>query len=163
MVRISRNNYIRETFCYKFCKMCIPQSHACTLIIFYLCHSSHLRLWNRRSYLIRSFYEVSDTADVDIAGLPQGGGTRYSSTSSLNSITASSPQALQSTSTTSNIHNQAATAGIVCQTQDLTLARGSRESPPVSTTPVVSTPSISTSPQVRPFSVLISTSICKEL
>lgn len=77
---------------------------------------------------------VSENTEVDVTGLPRGG-TRYSSTSSVNSVTtASSPQALQSTSTTSNIHNQAATAGVVCQTQDLNLARSSRESPPVSST-----------------------------
>ncbi|XP_012214490.1 uncharacterized protein [Linepithema humile] len=85
----------------------------------------------------------NESAEVDVAGLPRGG-TRYSSTSSLSSVTtASSPQALQSTSTTSSIHNQAATAGVVCQTQDLNLARGSRESPPASSTPgTASAPSI---------------------
>ncbi|XP_032663898.1 mucin-6-like isoform X3 [Odontomachus brunneus] len=94
--------------------------------------------------VVRNISETS--ADVEITGLPQGG-TRYSSTSSLNSITASPPQALHSPSATSNIHNQAATASIVCQTQDLNLARGSRESPPVSSTPVSSTPSIPTPTQ----------------
>lgn len=91
---------------------------------------------------------VSENTEVDVTGLPQGG-TRYSSTSSLNSITASSPQTLQSTNTTSNIHNQAATAGIVCQTQDLTLARGSRESPPVSSTSGSSVSSIPVSAQEK--------------
>ncbi|XP_014483638.1 PREDICTED: A-agglutinin anchorage subunit-like isoform X2 [Dinoponera quadriceps] len=91
---------------------------------------------------------VSENPDVEITGLPQGG-TRYSSTSSLNSVTASSPQALQSPNATSNIHNQAATASIVCQTQDLNLARGSRESPPASSTPASSTPSIPTPTQEK--------------
>ncbi|XP_071567092.1 uncharacterized protein [Temnothorax nylanderi] len=90
----------------------------------------------------------NESTEVDVTGLPRGG-TRYSSTSSLNSVTtASSPQALQSTSTTSNIHNQTTTAGIVCQTQDL--ARGSRESPPTSSTAgTVSAPSISTPTQEK--------------
>ncbi|TGZ48785.1 Max-binding protein MNT, partial [Temnothorax longispinosus] len=90
----------------------------------------------------------NESTEVDVTGLPRGG-TRYSSTSSLNSVTtASSPQALQSTSTTSNIHNQTTTAGIVCQTQDL--ARGSRESPPASSTAgTVSAPSISTPTQEK--------------
>ncbi|XP_011339421.1 flocculation protein FLO11 isoform X2 [Ooceraea biroi] len=86
----------------------------------------------------------NENTEVDVTGLPRGG-TRYSSTSSLNSVaTASSPQALQSTSTTSNIHNQTASTGVVCQTQDLNLTRGSRESPPV--TPVAGTTPASSIP-----------------
>jgi len=81
--------------------------------------------------------------EVDVTGLPRGG-TRYSSTNSLNNATtASSPQALQSTSITSNIqHPHTANTGVVCQTQDLNLARNSRESPPAitSTTPASSIP-----------------------
>ncbi|KYN14625.1 PREDICTED: endochitinase A-like isoform X1 [Trachymyrmex cornetzi] len=94
---------------------------------------------------------VSENTEVDVTGLSRGG-TRYSSTSSLNSVTtASSPQALQSTSTTSNIHNQAPTAGVVCQTQDLNLARSSRESPPASasTAGTAPAPSISTPAQEK--------------
>ncbi|KAL0110400.1 hypothetical protein PUN28_013794 [Cardiocondyla obscurior] len=92
----------------------------------------------------------NESTEIDVTGLPRGG-TRYSSSSSLNSVTtASSPQTLQSTSTTSNIHNQTATAGVVCQTQDLNLARGPRESPPVSSTAgTVSAPSISTPSQEK--------------
>ncbi|XP_018395898.1 PREDICTED: putative GPI-anchored protein pfl2 [Cyphomyrmex costatus] len=92
----------------------------------------------------------NENTEVDITGLSRGG-TRYSSTSSLNSVTtASSPQALQSTSTTSNIHSQAPTAGVVCQTQDLNLARSSRESPPASsTTGTTSASSISTPAQEK--------------
>jgi len=97
----------------------------------------------------KNLINFSENAEVDVTGLPRGG-TRYSSTSSLNSVTtASSPQALQSTNTTSNIHNQAATAGVVCQTQDLNLARSARESPPASSIAgTVPTPSISTPAQV---------------
>ncbi|XP_011051120.1 PREDICTED: uncharacterized protein LOC105144122 isoform X2 [Acromyrmex echinatior] len=93
---------------------------------------------------------VSENTEVDVTGLSRGG-TRYSSTSSLNSVTtANSPQALQSTSTTSNIHNQAPTAGVVCQTQDLNLARSSRESPPASSIAgTVPAPSISTPAQEK--------------
>lgn len=86
--------------------------------------------------------------DVDVTGLARGG-TRYSSTSSLSSAaTASSPQTLQTTSSTSNIHNQVATAAVVCQTQGLNLAQGSRESPPASFSPGASTPCVPTSAQV---------------
>ncbi|XP_018339021.1 PREDICTED: rho GTPase-activating protein gacU-like isoform X2 [Trachymyrmex septentrionalis] len=92
----------------------------------------------------------TENTEVDVTGLSRGG-TRYSSTSSLNSVTtASSPQALQSTSTTSNIHNQAPTAGVVCQTQDLNLVRSSRESPPASSTAgTAPAPSISTPAQEK--------------
>lgn len=86
--------------------------------------------------------------EVDVTGLPRGG-TRYSSTSSLSSAaTASSPQTLQTTSTTSNIHNQVATAAVVCQTQGLNLAQSSRESPPASSSPGTPTPSIPIPAQV---------------
>lgn len=85
--------------------------------------------------------------EVDVTGLARGG-TRYSSTSSLSSAaTASSPQTLQTTSTTSNIHNQVATAA-VCQTQGMNLASSSRESPPASSSPGTSAPSIPTPAQV---------------
>ncbi|XP_076249829.1 uncharacterized protein LOC143189073 isoform X3 [Calliopsis andreniformis] len=85
---------------------------------------------------------VSENMEVDVTGLPRGG-TRYSSTSSLSSAaTASSPQTLQTTNTTSNIHNQVATAAVVCQTQGLNLAQSSRESPPASSSPGTPTPSI---------------------
>lgn len=85
---------------------------------------------------------------MDVAGLPRGG-TRYSSTSSLNSVTtASSPQTLQSTSTTSNMHNQAANSGAVCQTQDINLARSSRESPPANSMPSAAPTSSISTPQV---------------
>lgn len=93
---------------------------------------------------------VSESMDVDVIGLARGG-TRYSSTSSLSSAaTASSPQTLQTTSSTSNIHNQVATAAVVCQTQGLNLAQGSRESPPASSSPGAAMPNIPTSIQV-PF------------
>ncbi|EGI67480.1 Phosphorylase b kinase gamma catalytic chain, skeletal muscle isoform [Acromyrmex echinatior] len=94
--------------------------------------------------------KTGENTEVDVTGLSRGG-TRYSSTSSLNSVTtANSPQALQSTSTTSNIHNQAPTAGVVCQTQDLNLARSSRESPPASSIAgTVPAPSISTPAQEK--------------
>ena len=86
--------------------------------------------------------------DVDVTGLARGG-TRYSSTSSLSSAaTTSSPQTLQTTSSTSNIHNQVATAAVVCQTQGLNLAQSSRESPPASSSPGASTPGIPTPSQV---------------
>lgn len=85
--------------------------------------------------------------EVDVTGLARGG-TRYSSTSSLSSAaTVSSPQTLQ-TSTTSNIHNQVATAAVVCQTQGMNLAPSSRESPPASSSPGSSAPSIPTPAQV---------------
>lgn len=90
--------------------------------------------------------------EFEVAGLARGG-TRYSSTSSLSSAaTASSPQALQTTSTSSNIHNQVATAAVVCQTQGLNLAQSSRESPPASSSPGVGpagTPTIPTPAQVK--------------
>ncbi|XP_033207042.1 flocculation protein FLO11-like isoform X3 [Belonocnema kinseyi] len=92
---------------------------------------------------------VPEGMDVDVTGLARGG-TRYSSTSSLSSAaTASSPQTLQTTSSTSNIHNQVATAAVVCQTQGLNLAQGSRESPPASSSPGASTPSIPTPAQEK--------------
>ncbi|XP_051160365.1 uncharacterized protein LOC127280968 isoform X3 [Leptopilina boulardi] len=92
---------------------------------------------------------VSESMDVDVTGLARGG-TRYSSTSSLSSAaTASSPQTLQTTSSTSNIHNQVATAAVVCQTQGLNLAQGSRESPPASSSPGASTPNIPTTIQEK--------------
>ena len=96
----------------------------------------------------KCFYRtVSESMDVDVTGLARGG-TRYSSTSSLSSAaTASSPQNLQTANTTS-IHNQVATAAVVCQTQGLNLAHGSRESPPASSSPGASTPSIPTPAQV---------------
>lgn len=91
---------------------------------------------------------VKNEMDVDVTGLPRSG-TRYSSTSSLNSVTtASSSQILQST-TTSNIHNQTAVAD-VCQTQDINLVRGSRESPPASSTVgTIPAPSVSTTTQEK--------------
>lgn len=86
--------------------------------------------------------------EVDVTGLARGG-TRYSSTSSLSSAaTVSSPQTLQTNSTTSNIHNQVATAAVVCQTQGMNLAPSSRESPPASSSPGSSAPSIPTPAQV---------------
>ncbi|XP_015431246.1 PREDICTED: flocculation protein FLO11-like [Dufourea novaeangliae] len=93
---------------------------------------------------------VSENMEVDVTGLARGG-TRYSSTSSLSSAaTASSPQTLQTTSSTaSNIHNQVATAAVVCQTQGLNLAQSSRESPPASSSPGTSTPSIPTPAQEK--------------
>ncbi|XP_043270248.1 max-binding protein MNT-like isoform X2 [Venturia canescens] len=92
---------------------------------------------------------VSESMDVDVTGLARGG-TRYSSTSSLSSAaTASSPQNLQTANTTSNIHNQVATAAVVCQTQGLNLAQSSRESPPASSSPGASTPSIPTPAQEK--------------
>ncbi|XP_043257261.1 max-binding protein MNT-like isoform X2 [Colletes gigas] len=92
---------------------------------------------------------VSESMEVDVTGLARGG-TRYSSTSSLSSAaTASSPQTLQTTSTTSNIHNQVATAAVVCQTQGLNLAQSSRESPPASSSPGTPTPSIPTPAQEK--------------
>jgi len=104
----------------------------------------------------KNLINFSENAEVDVTGLPRGG-TRYSSTSSLNSVTmASSPQALQSTNMTSNIHNQTATAGVVCQTQDLNLVRSARESPPASSTAgTVPAPSISTPAQVCFFLKMI--------
>ncbi|XP_054004372.1 uncharacterized protein LOC128890152 isoform X3 [Hylaeus anthracinus] len=91
----------------------------------------------------------SESMEVDVTGLARGG-TRYSSTSSLSSAaTASSPQTLQTTSTTSNIHNQVATAAVVCQTQGLNLAQSSRESPPASSSPGMPTPSIPTPAQEK--------------
>lgn len=87
--------------------------------------------------------------EIDVTGLARGG-TRYSSTSSLSSAaTASSPQALQSTSATSSIHNQVATAAVVCQAQGMNLAPSSRESPPASSSPGTPAPSIPTPAQVR--------------
>lgn len=84
-----------------------------------------------------------------MSGLARGG-TRYSSTSSLSSAaTASSPQNHQTTSTTSSINNQVATAAVVCQTQGLNLAQSSRESPPASSSPGASTPSIPTPAQEK--------------
>ncbi|XP_017891656.1 max-binding protein MNT-like, partial [Ceratina calcarata] len=92
---------------------------------------------------------VSETMEVDVTGLARGG-TRYSSTSSLSSAaTASSPQTLQNTSTTSNIHNQVATAAVVCQTQGMNLASNSRESPPASSSPGTPAPSIPTPAQEK--------------
>ncbi|XP_015112862.1 flocculation protein FLO11 [Diachasma alloeum] len=92
---------------------------------------------------------VSESMDVDVSGLARGG-TRYSSTSSLSSAaTASSPQNHQTTSTTPSIHNQVATAAVVCQTQGLNLAQNSRESPPASSSPGASTPSIPTPAQEK--------------
>ncbi|XP_076298938.1 uncharacterized protein LOC143217995 isoform X2 [Lasioglossum baleicum] len=91
----------------------------------------------------------SENMEVDVTGLARGG-TRYSSTSSLSSAaTASSPQTLQSTNTTPNIHNQVATAAVVCQTQGLNLAQSSRESPPASSSPRTPTPSIPTPAQEK--------------
>ncbi|XP_015597098.1 mucin-3B isoform X2 [Cephus cinctus] len=101
----------------------------------------------------------SESMDVDVTGLARGG-TRYSSTSSLSSAaTANSPQNLQTTHTTHaahtthatppSIHSQAATAAVVCQTQGLNLAQGSRESPPASSSPRASTPSIPTPAQEK--------------
>ncbi|XP_031776305.1 flocculation protein FLO11-like isoform X2 [Apis florea] len=91
---------------------------------------------------------VSENMEVDVTGLARGG-TRYSSTSSLSSAaTVSSPQTLQ-TSTTSNIHNQVATAAVVCQTQGMNLAPSSRESPPASSSPGSSAPSIPTPAQEK--------------
>lgn len=82
--------------------------------------------------------------EVDVTGLARGG-TRYSSTSSLSSAaTANSPQTLQTTNTTSNINNQVATAAVVCQTQGLNLAQGSRESPPANSNSGTSAPSVPT-------------------
>ncbi|CAL7944263.1 unnamed protein product [Xylocopa violacea] len=92
---------------------------------------------------------VSESMEVDVTGLARGG-TRYSSTSSLSSAaTASSPQTLQTTSTTSNIHNQIATAAVVCQTQGMNLAPSSRESPPASSSPGTPAPSIPTPAQEK--------------
>ncbi|XP_043793143.1 max-binding protein MNT-like isoform X1 [Apis laboriosa] len=92
---------------------------------------------------------VSENMEVDVTGLARGG-TRYSSTSSLSSAaTVSSPQTLQTTSTTSNIHNQVATAAVVCQTQGMNLAPSSRESPPASSSPGSSAPSIPTPAQEK--------------
>ncbi|XP_076665218.1 uncharacterized protein LOC143367365 isoform X3 [Andrena cerasifolii] len=92
---------------------------------------------------------VSENMEVDVTGLARGG-TRYSSTSSLSSAaTASSPQTLQTASTASNIHNQVATAAVVCQTQGLNLAQSSRESPPASSSPGAPTPSIPTPAQEK--------------
>nr|XP_033337808.1 putative uncharacterized protein DDB_G0282129 isoform X1 [Megalopta genalis] len=91
----------------------------------------------------------SENMEVDVTGLARGG-TRYSSTSSLSSAaTASSPQTLQTSSTTPNIHNQVATAAVVCQTQGLNLAQSSRESPPASSSPRTPTPSIPTPAQEK--------------
>ena len=93
--------------------------------------------------------------DVDVTGLARGG-TRYSSTSSLSSAaTASSPQTLQTTSSNSNIHNQVATAAVVCQTQGLNLAQGSRESPPASSSPGASTPSSIPTPSQVDINLLL--------
>lgn len=87
--------------------------------------------------------------DVDLTGLARGG-TRYSSTSSLSSAaTANSPQNIQTTNTTFSIQSQVATAAVVCQTQGLNLAQSSRESPPTSSSPGASTPSIPTPAQVN--------------
>ncbi|XP_023289644.1 uncharacterized protein LOC105703896 isoform X2 [Orussus abietinus] len=92
---------------------------------------------------------VSEGIEVDVTGLARGG-TRYSSTSSLSSAaTASSPQNLQGTQASSNVHSQVATAAVVCQTQGLNLAQGSRESPPASSSPGASTPSIPTPAQEK--------------
>ncbi|XP_066590920.1 max-binding protein MNT-like isoform X2 [Prorops nasuta] len=92
---------------------------------------------------------VSEGMEVDVTGLARGG-TRYSSTSSLSSAaTASSPQTLQTTNTTSSIHNQVTTAAVVCQTQGLNLAQGSRESPPASSSPGAPASSIPTSIQEK--------------
>ncbi|KOC71138.1 Max-binding protein MNT [Habropoda laboriosa] len=92
---------------------------------------------------------ISENMEVDVTGLARGG-TRYSSTSSLSSAaTASSPQTLQTTSTTSNIHNQVATAAVVCQTQGMNLAPSSRESPPASSSPGTPAPSIPTPAQEK--------------
>ncbi|XP_017762459.1 PREDICTED: max-binding protein MNT-like isoform X1 [Eufriesea mexicana] len=92
---------------------------------------------------------VSENMEVDVTGLARGG-TRYSSTSSLSSAaTASSPQTLQTTSTASNIHNQVATAAVVCQTQGMNLAPSSRESPPASSSPGTPAPSIPTPAQEK--------------
>lgn len=97
---------------------------------------------------IEVIVKVSENMEVDVTGLARGG-TRYSSTSSLSSAaTVSSPQTLQTTSTTSNIHNQVATAAVVCQTQGMNLAPSSRESPPTSSSPGSSAPSIPTPAQV---------------
>ncbi|XP_044007854.1 type-2 histone deacetylase 1-like isoform X3 [Aphidius gifuensis] len=65
---------------------------------------------------------VTENMDVDVTTLARDG-TIYSSTSSLSSssITASSPQNHQ-TSTTSSMHSQVSTAAVVCQTQGLNLA-----------------------------------------
>ncbi|KAK0183405.1 hypothetical protein PV327_001451 [Microctonus hyperodae] len=92
---------------------------------------------------------VTETMDVDLTGLARGG-TRYSSTSSLSSAaTANSPQNIQTTNTTFSIQNQVATAAVVCQTQGLNLAQSSRESPPTSSSPGASTPSIPTPAQEK--------------
>ncbi|XP_034936787.1 mucin-5AC-like isoform X2 [Chelonus insularis] len=92
---------------------------------------------------------VSESMDVDLTGLARSG-PRYSSTSSLSSAaTANSPQNFQSTNTTSSIQSQVATAAVVCQTQGLNLAQSSRESPPASSSPGASTPSIPTPAQEK--------------
>ena len=98
--------------------------------------------------LDNSLIQVSENMEVDVTGLARGG-TRYSSTSSLSSAaTANSPQTLQNTSATSNIHNQIATAAVVCQAQGMNLAPSSRESPPASSSPGTPAPSIPTPAQV---------------
>lgn len=110
-------------------------------------------MWNKKNSIIKLanievIIKVSENMEVDVTGLARGG-TRYSSTSSLSSAaTVSSPQTLQTTSTTSNIHNQVATAAVVCQTQGMNLAPSSRESPPASSSPGSSAPSIPTPAQV---------------
>ncbi|XP_046740123.1 mucin-5AC-like isoform X3 [Diprion similis] len=92
---------------------------------------------------------VSESMDVDVISLARGG-TRYSSTSSLSSAaTASSPQNLQSTHSNATVHNQVATAAVVSQTQGLNLAQSSRDSPPASSSPGASTPSIPTPAQEK--------------
>lgn len=91
--------------------------------------------------------------DAPNGGLARGG-TRYSSTSSLSSAaTASSPQtsATNGNGSSNNIHSQLATAAVVSQTQGLNLAQSSRDSPPASSSPGASTPSIPTPAQVRYF------------
>ncbi|XP_046608866.1 mucin-5AC-like [Neodiprion virginianus] len=92
---------------------------------------------------------VAESMDVDVTSLARGG-TRYSSTSSLSSAaTASSPQNLQSTHSNTTVHNQVATAAVVSQTQGLNLAQSSRDSPPASSSPGASTPSIPTPAQEK--------------
>ncbi|XP_048511786.1 probable GPI-anchored adhesin-like protein PGA18 isoform X3 [Athalia rosae] len=87
--------------------------------------------------------------DVDVTSLARGG-TRYSSTSSLSSAaTASSPQNLQTTHSNATVHTQVATAAVVSQTQGLNLAQSSRDSPPASSSPGASTPSIPTPAQEK--------------
>ncbi|XP_008205988.2 protein bunched, class 2/F/G isoform isoform X3 [Nasonia vitripennis] len=94
---------------------------------------------------------ASESMEVDApsGGLARGG-TRYSSTSSLSSAaTASSPQTNGNGINSNNIHSQLATAAVVSQTQGLNLAQSSRDSPPASSSPGASTPSIPTPAQEK--------------